>query len=190
MEKRQDRRITTATKRNYSALGNGLLSLLQEKKFDLISVSQICEKANIPRVTFYNYFADKYEFLRFCIGEFVDAFSEKAERYASNFIDYCDNIAVLSSDFIRKNRRLAERFICAENCTETTVFQEVVSERFYEKITKNDVATKVPADLLSEYFSSCIICAARWLLSEGKEHTEEQTKTYFRLIFAPERFLF
>ena len=44
-------------------LHDALISLLKEKTFENIKVSDICEKALINRSTFYSHYNDKYELL-------------------------------------------------------------------------------------------------------------------------------
>ena len=43
-----------------------MFSLLKDKPFESITVLQICQIANYPRATFYNYFEDKYDLLEYC----------------------------------------------------------------------------------------------------------------------------
>jgi len=55
----EDKRIMK-TKKN---LKNTLLELLDEKPFEKISVTELCQRANTSRITFYTYYGDKYELL-------------------------------------------------------------------------------------------------------------------------------
>ena len=43
-----------------------MFMLLSEKSFEEITVGQLCETAQYPRATFYNYFDDKYDLLGYC----------------------------------------------------------------------------------------------------------------------------
>ena len=43
-----------------------LVRLLADKSFEELSVSEICDNAQVHRATFYKHFNDKYEFLNFC----------------------------------------------------------------------------------------------------------------------------
>lgn len=52
--------------RTYDQLTSSLVSLLESKSFEELSVSEICEHAKVHRATFYKHFNDKYEFLNFC----------------------------------------------------------------------------------------------------------------------------
>ena len=51
-----------------------LVRLLADKSFEELSVSEICDNAQVHRATFYKHFNDKYEFLNFC---FDNELSEK-----------------------------------------------------------------------------------------------------------------
>ena len=52
--------------RTHDQLTSGLVKLLSKKSFEDLSVSEICDTANVHRATFYKHFNDKYEFLNFC----------------------------------------------------------------------------------------------------------------------------
>ena len=52
--------------RTYEQLTSSLVSLLRFKTFEELSVSEICDTADVHRATFYKHFNDKYEFLNFC----------------------------------------------------------------------------------------------------------------------------
>ena len=52
----EDRRITK-TKRN---LKNTLISMLPEQPFEQISITELCARAEISRITFYSHYSDKY----------------------------------------------------------------------------------------------------------------------------------
>ncbi|WP_326027802.1 TetR/AcrR family transcriptional regulator [Staphylococcus saprophyticus] len=52
-------RKTTLTQKR---IKNSLVTLLETHKFDLITVNQIVEEAEITRSTFYRYYDDKYNF--------------------------------------------------------------------------------------------------------------------------------
>ncbi|MDO5517635.1 MAG: TetR/AcrR family transcriptional regulator [Clostridium sp.] len=43
-----------------------LFDLLGKKKFEDITVNELCNKCNYPRATFYNYFQDIYDLLDYC----------------------------------------------------------------------------------------------------------------------------
>ena len=60
------RKIDIRVIRTYEQLTASLVSLLRTKTFEDLSVSEICDTADVHRATFYKHFNDKYEFLNFC----------------------------------------------------------------------------------------------------------------------------
>lgn len=53
-------------KRTLAAFSETLFSLLEKKKFEEITVNELCHVCNYPRATFYNYFDDIYDLLDYC----------------------------------------------------------------------------------------------------------------------------
>lgn len=60
------RKMDVRVIRTYEQLTASLVSLLATKSFEELSVSEICDHAQVHRATFYKHFNDKYEFLNFC----------------------------------------------------------------------------------------------------------------------------
>lgn len=75
------------TRKTFGSLKDAFLKLLEENRFEDITVSQLCSQAQIRRATFYSHFADKYEFLGFFIqemrGEFVERICSMQETAES-----------------------------------------------------------------------------------------------------------
>lgn len=78
MEEKMDLRI----RKTYLALHNAFESLLEEKRFEELTVNELCQRAMIRRTTFYKHFADKYEYFSFYIREMTRTFQERLPRDA------------------------------------------------------------------------------------------------------------
>lgn len=59
MKENEDRRIIKTRK----SIKDALVALMSEKPFEKITVKEICERAYTSRITFYNYYSDKYALL-------------------------------------------------------------------------------------------------------------------------------
>lgn len=68
------------TQKTMRSLKTAFFELLEQSRFEDITVKQICESAEIRRATFYSHFADKYEFLSFFIREMRNEFMENMEH--------------------------------------------------------------------------------------------------------------
>ena len=73
MEEKLDLRI----KKTYLSLHNAFDALLEEKRFEELTVNELCDRAMIRRTTFYKHFADKYEYFTFYIREVVSTFQDR-----------------------------------------------------------------------------------------------------------------
>ena len=73
MDEKLDLRII----KTYLALHNAFIELLEEKRFEDITVNELCDRAMIRRTTFYKHFADKYEYFTFYIRELVSTFQDR-----------------------------------------------------------------------------------------------------------------
>lgn len=73
MEEKMDLRI----KKTYLSLHKAFMELLEEKRFEELTVNELCERAMIRRTTFYKHFADKYEYFSFYIREITSTFQDR-----------------------------------------------------------------------------------------------------------------
>lgn len=84
------------TKRNRftrMCIGEALISLMHQKDYDSIKISDIVEKAGISRMTYYNYYHSKAEILEDYLQEVVakylrSAADEEAKNNIGGFQDY------------------------------------------------------------------------------------------------------
>ncbi len=91
--------------KTYKSLIETFESLLQEKEFEQISVTEICDAAMIRRPTFYKHFLDKYDFLAFFIKQkmniiFDYAFQHLNEKEDNFFTLVFEQLINLSDDML------------------------------------------------------------------------------------------
>ncbi|MCD8083308.1 MAG: TetR/AcrR family transcriptional regulator, partial [Clostridiales bacterium] len=55
-------------RRTYALLRNGFFRQLADHPFEQISLTDICSSSMVSRSTFYRYFEDKYDLLRYCLS--------------------------------------------------------------------------------------------------------------------------
>lgn len=70
--------------KTYKALIQALEDLLEEEKFEQISVTELCEQAMVRRPTFYKHFLDKYDFLTFFIKNKINSILDQAFQEMDN----------------------------------------------------------------------------------------------------------
>lgn len=67
-------KLDLRVRRTHSSLCDAFSALLEERRYEDITVSELCERAMIRRTTFYKHFADKNEFFVFYVWHIRDAF--------------------------------------------------------------------------------------------------------------------
>ena len=91
----EDRRITK-TKRN---LKNRVIPMLPEQPFEQISITELCAKAEISRITFYSHYSDKYALVDEIFQDMVLQGTEDYERkqgennpQRDEVLSYCNSL--------------------------------------------------------------------------------------------------
>ena len=78
--KKMDRRI----KRTRNLLGQALLELVREKKFEQITIQDITDRADLNRATFYLHYSSKEELLADSLEGYFDALVEQITAVTFN----------------------------------------------------------------------------------------------------------
>lgn len=106
MEEKIDLRI----QKTYMALHDAFIALLAEKRFDDLTVNELCDRAMIRRTTFYKHFADKYEYFTFYIRTLMETFQKRlTPNIEGETIDaYLMHMCRESLRFVREHNRLVQ----------------------------------------------------------------------------------
>lgn len=90
-------------------LKEALLSLMEEKPYDKITIKDICTRADLSRQTFYNFFETKNDILRFCIQQ---CYTEMMESLKTKHPLTLPDITKSLSDTFQNHHRLIRLIIC------------------------------------------------------------------------------
>lgn len=106
MENKLDLRI----QKTYLALHNAFDSLMEEKRFEEVTINELCDRAMIRRTTFYKHFADKYEYYAFYIREVIANFQERLDpEVAEGGVDaYLLHMSRELVRFMKQHNRLVQ----------------------------------------------------------------------------------
>lgn len=137
MNKSKSKYFNTAEK-----FDKALLSLLEKKTFEYITISEICEEADVNRSTFYLHYESTNDLLeettRYVINKFISYFSVDVKAITSKFTE-CDTTEL---NFITESYLLPYLSFIKENRAVFTAFlshpsafkNEVIFERLFENI--------------------------------------------------------
>ena len=101
MNKSKSKYFNTAAK-----MDKALISLLEEKSFEYITVSEICKKAGVNRSTFYLHYENTVDLLdetaRFLLGDFMSYFNVNEKTITNNFKESSlDDLNFISNEYLQ-----------------------------------------------------------------------------------------
>ncbi len=184
MEKKKDLRIIKTT----LALQDSFMSLLKEKTFEEITVGEICDRAMVRRATFYNHYADKYDFL----AEFM---RQKSAMFQKELTEHhqAENIVDLSTNMFLKFITFIEDQHFSQNIVSSHLFSTLMP-MLTEEIQSNlegslaafeekNGALPVHRYVISNYCAGGIIQLSKsWFLHPEAMTKEELLDEYNKLI--------
>ncbi|WP_291580439.1 TetR/AcrR family transcriptional regulator [Clostridium sp. UBA6640] len=163
--------------KSHLRLHEALITLVEEKELDKITVNDLCNKAMVSRATFYNHFEDKYHLLCFTI------YYMKKEIIASEQLisDFSKGEAIhVILSYINKNRNFFKGLLSSHDTRlmlgtlhDLTVPQYLL---MLDACEKNGNKFIVSSDFLSEFFSGAFISIViRWLKDDNPKTIDELT---------------
>ena len=134
MNKSESKYFNTATKMNLA-----LISLLKNKSFDYITVSEICKKAGVNRSTFYLHYETVGDLLdetaRYLLHDFLSYFSTDTKSITldikncelNDLMFICDKYLIPYFTYIKDNK---EVFYTALTNNKTLGFEDIYKQMF------------------------------------------------------------
>ena len=175
-------------RRTHKLLFDALTSLLTEKSFDDIRISDICDKAMIHRTTFYKHFEDKYQLLDFLLRQLIQDFEEKSSQYTpgDNSKEYYSNLFKHLLEHMCENKKMYSIGLL-NNGSAMKLLQKIVLQCIKSKL-ENDEANGnkfiVPITIVAEFYSPALVYSAGEWLEEGMPISIDEMVEYCHTIVA------
>ena len=178
MEKKTDLRIT----KTYMALTNAFFQMMEEKRFEDIKVSELCDRAMIRKSTFYKHFADKYEFLAFIVSGIQKRFDHEVAMNVTggNPVDYYRQLISRILDYLEVNRKFVQSTMSGNSFA---MIVNVLSEQIKLDICRRlreevNAGYNMPAspEVMAPFFIGAIMGTIQDWLSKGKSIAEASLK--------------
>ncbi len=156
-----------------------LIDLLEEKEFNDISITDICEKAGVNRSTFYAHYENLYDLLKetqeSAITEFFDSLnsdigpSDFSKMSADELIFISPQYLVPYLTFIKKNRRLYEVYNNSNVFAVGEMDKQLIENIFVPIYAKNGVTDRRVVEYMSHYFISGVSAITMEWVKRGCE---------------------
>ncbi|MBE5994167.1 MAG: TetR/AcrR family transcriptional regulator [Paenibacillaceae bacterium] len=180
-------------KKTYMALTSTFFELLEEKRFEDITVNELCDRAMIRRATFYKHFGDKYEFFTFLIREIQAEFDQEIAGSLDTDmpIDFYITIVHRVIIFFTEREKLIHSVLKSE-CFPSLlrILSEQVEFDILQKLKENaEKGYKLIADpeVMAHFFTGAILETLQWWLTHKKpislESVERQIVDMMKAVY-------
>ncbi|HZQ68711.1 MAG TPA: TetR/AcrR family transcriptional regulator [Terriglobales bacterium] len=179
---RRPRKVDRRVRRTRDALGDALLALIQENRFEDITVQQVLDRAGVGRSTFYKHYQDKQDLFLSDLEDFFETFStllvrrkEASRRVAPvrEFFAHVDEMkhlhsALAAADKLRDFQEMAQEY-----------FARAIQQRLQHLGSVPDRSTATAQALAGALLS----VMSWWLQSGAKQSPEEMDELYHWLVW-------
>ena len=185
MEKPLDLRI----QKTHTALINAFLQLLQTKRFENITINELCDLAMVRRATFYKHFADKYEFFTFFVQWIQREFRNRIvpQEYDRNGVSPYIDIIRFALDFLDENETLVHSVM------ESNAFPlllDLISEQIILDVKErlqtdqnNGKELLLSPELMAFSYTGALLNILRWWIGHKDQMSKEEIVAQIQKIF-------
>jgi AcrR family transcriptional regulator len=167
-------------------LGEALVALMLEKRYDTITVQEIIDRANVGRSTFYAHFLDKEDLLQIQVAELVVNLGMHMEPGGAG------NRIVPSLELLRHLRE-SHALISAlvrGRAMETVLktMQAHLSLHAEARLARSlppDRSPTVPLPIVAQYVAGALMTLFQWWLDRDMPESPEQIEEYFLQLVRP-----
>lgn len=184
MEQKTDLRII----KTHKALTEAFLHLLGEKRFEEITVNELCDRAMVRRATFYKHFADKYEFLAFVIREKQAEFDAQIRQQTDATKPQSFYLAIVQRtiDFMNSNEKLVQTVLDSKMLpTVLDILSRQITLDITQKL-KADAQKGLPLpaspQVMAHFYTGALIYTLRWWVTQKRVSEAELMAELSRLL--------
>ncbi len=170
--------------KTYKSLIENFEELLQEKKFEKISVKEICDAAMIRRPTFYKHFLDKYDFLTFFIKYKMDIIFDYAFE---NINDKKDNFFILVFEQLLNQPDNVLYLIFSLQLNADIIIELEGVQEYGQNMLKNhvhsgntDSSTAIEADYKGQIIMGITIQSVYWYKKNQDKTSQEDVIKFYK----------
>lgn len=195
MNKSESKYFNTAVK-----FDNALLSLLEQKPFSYITVSEICKTAGVNRSTFYLHYENTSDLLKettsYVLAKFSSYFFTDSEKLSVKLTD-CDlqDLHFISQkylhpylSFIRENQRVFSAVLSQPATFDTnTIFQRLFDDIFSPILCRFRFPKDEQNYVMMFYLSGITAIITEWLKNDCQKSIEEISNIIHYCIYGREQ---
>jgi len=180
MKNKSDRR----SQRTRQMLSEALVALILEKGYGAVTVSDIIDRANIGRSTFYAHYRDKDDLLAGELDRVVDVLSQHISHDSPEQNSLFPSLGLFRH--VGEQHELYKALIWSSGAD--LLFkheQKSLSEKIEQGLKESKKEISVPAPILANYIAGSFLTLPKWWLDNKMIHSPEQMDEIFKKLTQP-----
>jgi AcrR family transcriptional regulator len=179
--------------RTRKALQKSLISLILEKGYDAVSVSEVTDRADLGRATFYLHFKDKDDLLVETINAIVQDFIKKISPFPILPLDRDHDVIIRQVfEFAQQNSDLFRVILRGHGMYTATLRLQSVIAGFIYTAVKNMLAEQgrhpeVPLEILSNFYAGALLNTIYWWLENDTGYSADEMAANYRKLVLMDR---
>jgi AcrR family transcriptional regulator len=186
--KKPDRRV----QRTEQLLRGALLSLIQEKDFETLSVQDIIDRANVGRATFYAHFDNKDDLLVSGFDNLRASLKERQREALARRSGLDERVLGFSYEIFAHANEHRDVFLAMAGMRSHAIVQQLLY-RILLDLVREDVkatvsrvrANSVPVEALAQFITGALFGLMMWWLNGKMRLSVEEVNTLFRQLAIP-----
>jgi len=180
------RKVDARVRKTRDALGDALVTLMQEKPFDSIRVQDVLDRAQVGRSTFYTHYSDKDDLLMSDADEFFESISMVLSAHG----DQSERVFPVKEFFLHLVD--AQQFIVALKSSGKMLENLELAQAHFargieRRLSELPRGSKIPAQerpAIAFAHAGALVSLMRWWIDRGmKEPAEEMDRIFHRIVW-------
>jgi AcrR family transcriptional regulator len=182
-QEKSDRR----SRRSRRLIVDALLALMQEKRYDRITVQEIIDRADVGRTTFYAQFRNKEHVLE---SELERVFSLLHAQHLASAEEPADQL-LPSLELFRHVEEQQAFYPALVRGLATDPHYQAVHRLLRDRAAKQLALAAgsrtlgVPPEIIADYLAGTLLTLVHWWLDHGSPYSPEQMEAYFLQLVMP-----
>jgi AcrR family transcriptional regulator len=169
-------------KRTHKLLWETLIALLEERSFEEISVTDICEQAMINRTTFYKHFESKYNLLSYGIT-YDHETAQRKQRQARNSEERERVLVQLFERVASHQQYYKHLLVDKEDQLLSTLLRRQIAELLEAQLVdaqKRGRRFNIPLPVIAQFYAGANLALVTWWLEKEIPLSSEELAYYWR----------
>ncbi len=175
-------------RRTRKLLREALMSLVEEKGYEAVSVREVAELAMVNRATFYAHYEDKYDLLLDVIGETLGAISvgnnpmpESLEEPPEAMVRFLEHIGAYPGFY---------RGVLGEGGSEqiradARTYLEGILRQWLRAVAGEARGARAPSEFIVGYAAAAVLGTISWWLENNTPYPAERVAEWFMELLSP-----